>query len=114
VRQEVEDEEESTPDAEEDGDEEERPAGTPGEAEEEGEASLDEILAKKPDELASEGEEDEDESILALGKDDRIETLSVKVEPKKDTEFVCRKCHLVKPIRSQLVDKTRMLCRDCA
>jgi hypothetical protein len=52
--------------------------------------------------------------VLSLGRDDRGETLSVKVEPKKDTEFVCRNCHLVKPIRSQLVDKTRMLCRDCA
>ena len=107
MRQEVEDEEEAPAEAE-DGEEEE--AGpNQAEPEEEGEASLDEILAKKPDHA-----EDDDESILAMGRDDRSETLSVKVEPKKDTEFVCRKCHLVKPIRSQLVDKARMLCRDCA
>jgi hypothetical protein len=110
MRQEVEDEEFSAG-AEE---EEEEEAETEAEADEEGDASLDEILAKKPEERAAEGEEDEDESILATGRDDRIESLSVKVEPKKDTEFVCRKCHLVKPIRSQLVDKSRMLCRDCA
>jgi vacuolar-type H+-ATPase subunit H len=108
VRQEVEDEEEVPAQAEEE-DEEEEAGGNRAEPEEEGEASLDEILAKKPDHA-----EDDDESILAMGRDDRSETLSVKVEPKKDTEFVCRKCHLVKPIRSQLVDKARMLCRDCA
>jgi Domain of unknown function (DUF4193) len=81
---------------------------------EEGDASLDEILAKKPEERAGADEEDDDESILSMGRDDRIETLSVKVEPKKDTEFVCQNCHLVKPIRSQLKDKVRMFCRDCA
>jgi Domain of unknown function (DUF4193) len=108
VRQEVEDEEEVPAEAEEE-DEEEEAGGNRAEPEEEGEASLDEILAKKPDHA-----EDDDESILAMGRDDRSETLSVKVEPKKDTEFVCRKCHLVKPIRSQLKDRVRMFCRDCA
>jgi hypothetical protein len=78
------------------------------------EASLDEILTKKPEERPAPDEEEEEESILSLGRDDRVETLSVKVEPKKDTEFVCQKCHLVKPIRSQLADKKRMYCRDCA
>lgn len=109
----MEDEEELSADVEEEEDEEEA-EGPEAEAGEEGEASLDEILAKKPEEGGSEGEEAEDESILAVGRDDRIESISVKVEPKKDTEFVCRNCHLVKPIRSQLVDKARMLCRDCA
>jgi hypothetical protein len=109
----VEDEEEFPTDAEDDDDEEE--VAEPGaEAEDEGEASLDEILAKKPEERAAAEEEDDDESILSLGREDRIETLSVKVEPKKDTEFVCKNCHLVKPIRSQLKDKVRMFCRDCA
>jgi len=109
VRHEVEDEEETTDVTEDEEDEEEVSGPAPAAPDEEGEASLDEILAKKPDHA-----EDDDESILAMGRDDRSETLSVKVEPKKDTEFVCRKCHLVKPIRSQLVDKARMLCRDCA
>jgi hypothetical protein len=110
----VEDEEEISTEVEEEEEDEDEAEGTEAEAGEEGEASLDEILAKKPEEAASEVEEAEDESILALGRDDRIESISVKVEPKKDTEFVCRNCHLVKPIRSQLVDKARMLCRDCA
>jgi uncharacterized protein DUF4193 len=79
-----------------------------------GEASLDEILTKKPEERPAPEEEEEEESVLSLGREDRIETLSVKVEPKKDTEFVCQKCYLVKPIRSQLADKKRMYCRDCA
>jgi hypothetical protein len=108
----MEDEEELSPDAEDE--EDEGDAAEAGEAEEEGEASLDEILAKKPEERAAADDEDDDESILSLGRDDRIETLSVKVEPKKDTEFVCSNCHLLKPIRSQLKDKARMLCRDCA
>jgi len=36
------------------------------------------------------------------------------VVPKQESEFVCQKCHLVKPIRSQLADRQRMYCRDCA
>ena len=107
----MEDEEEVAGETEEDNEEEE---GGEAEVEEEGDASLDEILAKKPEERVSAEEDDDDDSILSLGRDDRIEPLSVKVEPKKDTEFVCKNCHLVKPIRSQLKDKARMLCRDCA
>jgi hypothetical protein len=109
----LEDEEEFPPEAEDDEDDEDAGEAELG-TEEEGEASLDEILAKKPEERAAADEEEEDESILTLGREDRIETLSVKVEPKKDTEFVCQNCHLVKPIRSQLKDRTRMFCRDCA
>ena len=40
-------------------------------------------------------------------------TRSVKVVPQQPTEFTCRNCYLVKH-RSQLADKKRMLCRDCA
>jgi len=76
-------------------------------------ASLEEILSKKPEERAAPEEEEDEESILSLGREERLETLSVKVVPKQDTEFVCRKCYLVKPIRSQLADKKRMYCRDC-
>lgn len=109
----AEEEEEFTADPDDD-EEDEEAAEAEIETEEEGEASLDEILAKKPEERVAADEEEDDESILTLGREDRIETLSVKVEPKKDTEFVCQKCHLVKPIRSQLADKVRMFCRDCA
>ena len=82
------------------------------EAPEPDEASLEELLSK-PEETGG-GEEEEEESLLSLDTEERVEALSVRVEPKKDTEFVCKNCHLVKPIRSQLKDKVRMFCRDCA
>jgi Domain of unknown function (DUF4193) len=110
----LEDEEEVSVETEDDEDGEDGDGEEAEPAAEEGDASLDEILAKKPEERAGADEEDDDESILSLGRDERIETLSVKVEPKKDTEFVCQNCYLVKPIRSQLKDKVRMFCRDCA
>jgi hypothetical protein len=81
-------------------------------AEEPAEASLDEILAKKADEPAP-GEEAEEESVLERGRDERVEPLSVKVVPQQPTEFVCKNCFLVKH-RSQLADKKRMYCVDCA
>ena len=109
----MEEEEEFLPDAT-DEDEAEGPALDAEPDDDSVETSLDEILTKKPEERPAAEEEDDEESILSLGRDDRIETLSVKVEPKKDTEFVCQKCYLVKPIRSQLADKKRMYCRDCA
>lgn len=108
---EVEEEEEYLAETDEDDDDE------PAEAEveeEPAETSLDEILAKKPEERPAPEEEEDEESVLSMGREDRIETLAVKVEPKRDNEFVCKKCYLVKPIRSQLADKKRMYCRDCA
>lgn len=83
------------------------------EPDEETETSLEEILTKKPEERPAPEEEDE-ESILSLGREERLETLSVKViPPDPNKEFTCRKCYLVKH-RSQLADKKRMYCRDCA
>ena len=74
-------------------------------------ASLDELLAKRAEEK---GEEEEEESILDLERDDeKSESLAVKVLPKQQDEFVCKNCFLVKH-RSQLADKKRMFCRDCA
>jgi hypothetical protein len=81
-------------------------------AEEKVETSLEEILAKRGE---GEGEagESEEESMLTVGRDDeRVESLAVKVVPQQPTEFVCKKCFLVKH-RSQLADKKRMFCRDC-
>lgn len=101
------------PDAEEEDEDSSEEAAADGEAEE-GDASLEEILTKKGEDGPSGGEDEDEESVLSLGREDRIETLSVRVEPKKDTEFVCQNCYLVKPIRSQLADKKRMFCRDCA
>ena len=106
----LEEDEEDAPDIDE---EDESAAEEEPEAEEGDESSLEEMLTKKPEERAAPEEEEEEESILSLGREERLETLSVKVIPKQDTEFVCRKCYLVKPIRSQLADKKRMYCRDC-
>lgn len=59
-------------------------------------------------------EEAEDEVILDLSRgDDKTETLVEKVIPQQANEFTCRSCFLVKH-QSQLVDKKRMFCRDCA
>jgi hypothetical protein len=77
-------------------------------AQEQAEASLDEILAKKE----SSPDEAEEESLVETGREERVETLAVKVVPQQPTEFVCKSCYLVKH-RSQLADKKRMLCRDC-
>jgi hypothetical protein len=75
------------------------------------ESSLEELLAKREGGAAE--EEEEDDSMLAIGRDERLEPLAVKVIPPTDKEFVCKNCHLVKH-RSQLADRDRMLCRDCA
>ena len=105
----LEDEElEETPEGEED---EEPAAATPEPEEGEVESSLEELLAKREARPAE--EEEEDDSILAMGREERLEPLAVKVVPPSDKEFVCSNCHLVKH-RSQLKDRARMLCRDCA
>lgn len=76
----------------------------------EGEAgveSIEDILAKK------DGAADEEDPLMSMTREERLEPLSVKVEPPRATEFVCKKCFLVKH-QSQLKDKKRQLCRDCA
>ncbi len=75
------------------------------------EASLDELLAKKADEPTP--EEEAEDNLIETGREERVEALSVKVVPQQPTEFVCRNCYLVKH-RSQLADKKRKFCRDCA
>lgn len=73
------------------------------------EASLEEILAKREP-----GAEEEEPSILEIDRDDeKAETLTVKVLPPQQNEFTCRSCFLVKH-RSQLADKRKLICRDCA
>ena len=73
--------------------------------------SIEDLLVKK--EARAEEEEDDEDSVLSLSREERLEPLAVKVVPPQPTEFICKKCYLVKH-RSQLKDKTRMLCRDCA
>jgi hypothetical protein len=115
TRNKVEEEEEDyQPDVDDEEDDEEPEGEAEIEEPESGDASLEEIFAKKPEERAGAEEEEEDEdSMLALGRDERLETLAVKVVPPDPAkEFTCRKCYLVKH-RSQLADKKRMYCRDC-
>ena len=109
----TEDEELDLDDDGEEGDDAPEPAAatTDGEAPEV-ESSLEELLAKREGGRPAE-EEEEDDSMLALGRDERLEPLAVKVVPPSDKEFVCKNCHLVKH-RSQLADRDRMFCRDCA
>ncbi len=98
-----------------DGEEEngaQEPAAPATDGEPEVESSLEELLAKREGRPAEE-EDDDDDSMLAMGRDERLEPLAVKVIPPSDKEFVCRNCHLVKH-RSQLADRDRMFCRDCA
>jgi hypothetical protein len=73
--------------------------------------SIQDLLVKQ--EAREEEEEAEDDSVLALTREERLEPLAAKVVPPQPTEFICKSCYLVKH-RSQLKDKTRQLCRDCA
>jgi hypothetical protein len=113
----VEDTEEALEDEEaEDGDDAEELEGappaavaTPPAADEDVE-SIQDILVKQ--EAREEAEEEED-SVLSLTREERLEPLATKVVPPQPTEFICQNCFLVKH-RSQLKDKAKMLCRDCA
>jgi len=59
-------------------------------------------------------EAEEEETVLDLGRDDDSpEALVEKIVPIQANEFTCRNCFLVKH-RSQLADKKRVFCRDCA
>jgi hypothetical protein len=85
-------------------------ASGPARAGDEDVESIQDILVKQE---ASAAEDDDDDSVLSLSREERLEPLAGKVVPPQPTEFICKNCYLVKH-RSQLKDKTRMLCRDCA
>jgi hypothetical protein len=88
--------------------------GVPPPAEESDEASLEELLARKAARKEDGADEAEDDTVLTLEPEERLGTsLPGKVTPKQATEFVCKSCFLVKH-QSQLADKKRTLCRDCA
>lgn len=72
--------------------------------------SIEELIVKKESQAA---EEEDDDTVLSLTRDERLEPVPEKVVPPQSSEFVCKKCYLVKH-RSQLKDRARMLCRDCA
>ena len=59
------------------------------------------------------GEEDEEVVPVELVRDERAEPFVKVIVPMQETEFMCKNCYLVKH-RSQLADKKKMLCRDCA
>ena len=75
--------------------------------------SIQDLLVKQEARAEEEEAEEDEETAVALTRDERLEPLDTRVIPMQATEFVCKNCFLVKH-RSQLADKKRMLCRDCA
>jgi Domain of unknown function (DUF4193) len=76
--------------------------------------SIQDLLAKQETaEGAEEAAEEEEVATPASTRDERQEPLDARVVPMQETEFMCKNCYLVKH-RSQLADKRKMLCRDCA
>lgn len=76
--------------------------------------SIQELLVKQEARSEeAEAPDEEDETLAATAKGERLEPIETKVVPIQSTEFVCKKCYLVKH-RSQLADKKKMRCRDCA
>ena len=77
--------------------------------------SIHEVLEKQ-EARDDEDEDEDDEPVVPVATpkgDDRLEPIEARVVPIQSTEFVCKNCYLVKH-RSQLADKRRMFCRDCA
>src|SRR5687768_7858901 len=81
------------------------------------ETSLEEFLQRKERRAGARVEEPDDEEALLEAIDEREAreggTLTVKVVPEQPDEFTCRSCFLVKH-RTQLKNKSKMLCADCA
>jgi uncharacterized protein DUF4193 len=76
--------------------------------------SIQDLLAKQETaEGAAEAPDDDEAATPASTRDERLEPLDARVVPMQETEFMCKNCYLVKH-RSQLADKRKMLCRDCA
>jgi hypothetical protein len=84
--------------------------------EDDGAASLDELLAQRAASRQGSDDADEDDDIMALAteRDDKsTDTITPRVVPIQDqAEFVCNSCYLVKA-KTQLADAQRGLCRDC-
>lgn len=76
--------------------------------------SIQDLLAKQETREEAATADEEDEVLTpAPATDDRLEGTESRVVPMQSTEFMCKNCFLVKH-RSQLADKKKMLCRDCA
>jgi hypothetical protein len=75
--------------------------------------SIQQLLVKQEAE-AEEAEAEEDDVVVALTREEKLaEPAEARVVPIQTTEFTCKRCFLVKH-RSQLKDKKKGLCRDCA
>ena len=78
------------------------------------ESSLEELLQKK---AAERPVDDEEEEVLDLDltreEQQGADALSIKALPIQANEFTCSRCFLVKHM-SQLADKRKSVCRDCA
>lgn len=81
------------------------------------ETSLEEFLQRRERGGRGRTDDADDEEALLEAMDERegrgAESLTVKVVPEQPDEFTCRRCFLVKH-RTQLKDRRRMLCADCA
>jgi hypothetical protein len=76
--------------------------------------SIQDLLVKQEAAVVEEEAEEEEEVLVALTREERLaEPLEARVVPIQATEFTCQRCFLVKH-RSQLANKKKMLCRDCA
>lgn len=76
--------------------------------------SIQDLLAKQETREEAETADEEEEALKpTTATDDRLEGAESRVVPMQETEFICKNCFLVKH-RSQLADKKKMLCRDCA
>ena len=81
--------------------------------------SIQDLLEKQEtQEAAATAEEDGDDEATpaatpAVRASEALEAGESRVVPIQSTEFTCTNCFLVKH-RSQLADKKKMLCRDCA
>jgi hypothetical protein len=76
--------------------------------------SIQDLLVKQEAAVVEEEAEEEEEVLVALTREERLaEPLEARVVPVQATEFTCQRCFLVKH-RSQLANKKKMLCRDCA
>jgi hypothetical protein len=78
--------------------------------------SIQDILAKqetKAEEEEAAEEEEEAAALATMSREEKLEPADSRVVPMQSTEFMCKRCFLVKH-RSQLADKKRTYCRDCA
>lgn len=86
-----------------------------GDDEEEADEALDELEAEELELLDEEVEDtllvDEAAELRAIRREEL--TLNVDAQAPRSDEFVCRSCFLVKRT-SQLANKRKMICRDCA